>query len=297
VAPFFLFLHTYEAHRPYTRTTFCHEIPRGRFNDPTKGADFLPGPLTIRSELTSQESLYVEALYDGGVRKACDATADLFTLMDTLGLWENTVVVVLSDHGEEFWDHLGVFGAHGHSLYAELLDVPFLVYSPEYAHFRIIDGVASLVDLVPTVLDLLDLPALQDFDGVSLAPLIGGGTTRRSKPILAQITDRFYREAVSVYEGDMKYISVTYDLGRRNPRRVDRFPYPPPGEELYAISDDRQENHNLAETKPRLTEALKETLWSARGRITSPAALRKGKASNAVSPELKAQLEALGYVE
>ena len=108
IQPFFLFLHTYESHMPYTRDVLCKGLPSGRLGDLTQGEPLIPRASTVCSELTPAESLYMQAAYDGGVRVSCDATADFLLLLDEYDLWKDTVVVILSDHGEEFWDHFPI---------------------------------------------------------------------------------------------------------------------------------------------------------------------------------------------
>src|SRR6185503_17166325 len=92
---------------------------------------------------------------------------------DRRGLADRTLVVVVSDHGEEFWEHGGV--EHGHTLYDEVLHVVWLMRWPDAlrAGTRLTDMV-STVDLVPTVVELAGIAPGDETDGVSLVPALNG---------------------------------------------------------------------------------------------------------------------------
>lgn len=88
------------------------------------------------------------------------------------GLWERSIVVVWSDHGEEFWEH-GSWG-HGQSLYSELLGVPLLVHLPGQTEGRRVGESVSLLDVAPTLLELCAAPVPREMRGRSLAPVFEG---------------------------------------------------------------------------------------------------------------------------
>ena len=114
IQPFFLFIHTFEVHTPYTRDILFGGLPPITLDEPGERRRLLMEGHRFdhAAALSPPESIYVQAAYDGGVRTACDATVELFELMDERGLWDQTIVVVLSDHGEEFWEHSSTFGHH-----------------------------------------------------------------------------------------------------------------------------------------------------------------------------------------
>jgi len=292
---FFLFLHTYEPHAPYTRDLFCGGLPRGRLGDISAGELLVPPDSGLKNDtpLTDEEQVFVNAAYDSGVRVATDGVRDLLLSLDRLGLDGNTVVVILSDHGEEFWDHHQLFAQHGQSLYGELLNVPLIVFDPENPArgLRRIAETASTVDLVPTVLDLLGLPPGTETDGASLAPLLDGdraGSFRRDLPVLASRLDKSY----CVIEDGTKYI-----------RRLGPQPWlateqgsPVPGGELYRLTDDPRESRNLVAADPGLHREMDDLLQRSAGRALPPL---DGEAAERepVSPDLQRQLRALGYVD
>ena len=103
------------------------------------------------------------------------AVEKLFSDLDARGLLDDTIVVITSDHGEEFGEH-GLFG-HARSVWDPVLRVPLILWSGDRtipAGTRIVE-VVSLVDIAPTLLDLLGLDPLDGVSGQSLRPLLGGG--------------------------------------------------------------------------------------------------------------------------
>jgi arylsulfatase A-like enzyme len=293
--PFFLFVHTYEPHRPYTRDVFCKGLPHGRLGDLSRG-EHLKLRTVLGHEwngaLSRDESLYVQAAYDGGVRVACDATADLLTLVDDLDLWGNTVVVILSDHGEEFREHSNVFADHcDESVYGETIDVPFLFYDPAHARAGIqrIENAVSTVDLVPTIAGALGLAPADHCDGVNLGPLLAGGTIARPVPIIAMSHPGFTPGSVrsAVIVDGLKYIAA--DTAIASPALM----YPR-HEQLYDLRRDPREASDLAALSPKDVDRLARLL---RDGLSAAAPLVEAAADThpAISPKLLEQLRALGY--
>lgn len=108
---------------------------------------------------------YIRGRYDNNVRYATDQVGRLLERLD-----ENDIVIFFSDHGEEFWEHNGF--EHGHTLYDELLRVPLILDGPGLDGRRV-DAPVSLLDITPTVLDMLGMPH-EGLDGTSLLPVARG---------------------------------------------------------------------------------------------------------------------------
>lgn len=109
---------------------------------------------------------YVRDRYDNNVRYATDQIQRLIEVLD-----DNDVLLLFSDHGEEFWDHQGF--EHGHTLYEELLHVPLVIRAPGMSASSI-DAPVSVLDVTPTILDLVGVPLPEPLDGRSLVPLLRG---------------------------------------------------------------------------------------------------------------------------
>jgi choline-sulfatase len=112
------------------------------------------------------------AAYDRGARKLDAALADFLEACEAKGVFGNAVVILCSDHGEAFGE--GGRLHHGRSLADALIRVPLWIRAPGWPEGKTIDASVSLLDVLPTVLDLCGLPVPDDSDGRSLVPLVLG---------------------------------------------------------------------------------------------------------------------------
>jgi arylsulfatase A-like enzyme len=149
---FFLFLHTYEVHSPYKPP-----------------ADVALPPLPNTASVAEKKLRH----YQGETRHTDRTMQRLFETLEELDLSEDTVVIITSDHGEAFGEHGHV--GHSWNLYDEFLHVPLIFWAPGYLPAgQRIPGQVSLLDVAPTIFDLVDLPSPASMAGNSLAPLIRG---------------------------------------------------------------------------------------------------------------------------
>lgn len=169
-APYFLFLHNYDVHSPYAPS----DAYKDRFR--SEGAVYIDtyGPMAraynrMLEKLTPQKLLYLSDHYDSSIREMDDSLGGLLASLDRRADRLETIVVFTSDHGEEFMEH----GRTGHerSLYRELLMVPLIIHAP-WLPPRRIETPVSLVDLMPTIVELSNLEAPEGLDGASLAPFL-----------------------------------------------------------------------------------------------------------------------------
>lgn len=164
--PFFLVLHTIDPHDPYAPPrAFDRYMPDYRGD-----VDGNPDRFLYR-RLDPLDRRRIRALYDGEVTFNDDSFGALMRYLEESGLADDALVVVTADHGEEFWEYAPDRRGHGIALSDLQLRVPLLVRFP--GSDRVVPGrresrAAQLVDLAPTVLDLLGLPAPEGLDGVSL---------------------------------------------------------------------------------------------------------------------------------
>jgi arylsulfatase A-like enzyme len=110
------------------------------------------------------------ALYDGEVTSLDARLREMFDALRARGFLDDAIVVVTADHGEEFGDH--GHNGHGRTLYQEVIHVPLLVLLPGQTRGARIDEVASLVDVAPTLLDLVGILRPATVEGRSLASLV-----------------------------------------------------------------------------------------------------------------------------
>lgn len=198
-------------------------------------------PITIRSEDGREEEIYLVktnprdgddyeamlqsedirhmiALYDGEILNADRHVGKLLDELRTLGLWEKTVVLLFSEHGDMLGKH-GRFMRGGPlrgTFYDDVLRVPLILRHPHLRPDRV-SGFVELVDLAPTVLDMAGLPAPQTFSGRSLRPLILEGNSIREHVLAGSAytpkkTSAFFRTAsliASIRTDEWKLIRET----------------------------------------------------------------------------------------
>jgi arylsulfatase A-like enzyme len=216
------------------------------------------------------------ARYDGDILFVDGVFGPLIERLRTLGVLDETVVVLVSDHGEEFYDHRN--WGHGQSVYDELTHVPLVIrYPARFPPGRRIDTPVMTVDLMPTLLALAGAPPLDSLAGRSLLPLVAG-TAPGSGEAYSELLYR-YGEARGLVEGSEKLIHMRKDQEGRAER--------------YDLAADPHEQQPLDATGPAAAplatrlDAL--TTW---GNAHQSAAV-EGK----LDPEMQKRLKALGYLD
>lgn len=289
--PFFLFVHTYEVHAPYLppkryRDQFVDPDYRGRIiGDSGKLARVSKGGYTQRHrafwDRVDRESPadmnHLLDLYDAGVRYTDDALGMLLDRIDASGVGDRTIVVVLSDHGEEFGEHGGF---EHQALWRELLQVPLVMRVPEAIRTgwseRRVSEVVGLVDVLPTLLELLSIPAPSHLHGRSLVPRIEGDG---SGP--AWVFAQHHRtQGTALVTKDWKWLNVRAGT---EPMLFDRNSDP---DEFMDQAGEKREWRRRGAVKVRGILAASRAVWplAGEGERIAPTA------------EMREELEALGYV-
>jgi arylsulfatase A-like enzyme len=210
---FFLFLHYFDAHFDY----------RPDLGDPKMAERFDPGYegqingkdwyLDLAGRVMTWQRTAGEppahrvigdrdlhhalALYDAEIHWVDRHVGEVLDQIATLGLEENTIVVVTSDHGDEFFEH-GSIG-HRSTLYAELCHIPMVIRVPGLgAKGQRVTGLARSYDIAPSLLDWCGLPPLSEAQGQSLSPLLLGKPDERT--VLQRIYARFNRDRPEKYD-------------------------------------------------------------------------------------------------
>jgi len=233
---------------------------------------------TGRRRLSQADKNYLKSIYDEEILAMDELIGRILDKLQQLDLAKNTMVIFASDHGEEFWEHGGF--EHGHTLYHELLKVPLIIKLPGILPAgKIVGNQVSLLDVMPTVLELLGIKYDASLAGKSLLPLIRveerGDRTAFSENLF------YYMEQKAMTTGKYKLI-YSPDTG---------------DSELYDLEADPAEQKNIAAEQPEKALQLKEELliWL-RDCQTKALALHQGKKSEPVAnEEVIRRLKSLGY--
>ena len=272
---FFLFVHTYEVHCPYNPPKeYAREFAgwyEGLLNPAGKCGDTYYN----KQDLTAEDVRYIRDLYAGSVNFVDDFLGRLLTAIKKLGIYDDTLIILLSDHGESLGERRYI----GHNqLYEVQLRIPFIMRIPGYDSKRIEDPVVA-IDVMPTVFEALGLGRAFPFQGKSLLPVIAGKSEIEPDRVL--IAEQNTR--MRVRKGDWTCI----------------FSRPGgPKDELYNLDDDPEQRKDLAKEHPEKVKELKQ-LYS-RMLDSSKDLSAKFILGTSSRPELdeatKEQLEALCYV-
>jgi len=294
---FFLFIHTYQPHDPYVsplpyKTRFLSEQARWTH---LNLLGYLGGQSGIYKPLPPEERQNIIDLYDGEISYTDERL--LGPLVDTLkelSLFDQTMIIFTSDHGEEFFEHGG--WGHGHSLYEESLKVPLLIKFPgKKFSGRRIENIVSLVDILPTVLDEYGIDKRQnDFDGRSLLPLLKG-KEKGHRTFLSEVGENILNlhlpRKTATNEGMYKFI-LNGKLSQNESDFFQVLPAPVKTLELFDLSADPFEKNNIVDERARLAQRFLAQIEILQG-------LTKGRAGETavIDEELEAQLRALGYIK
>lgn len=200
--PFFVYAHTMDPHAPYRpplgfEDKFANPAETPEFDRTCKrleGAVRYGGGIVVNRSRCTHNGINADRFiqrardrYDGEILHNDWSLEQLVGKLKQLGILDNTLIVVVSDHGEEFWEH--GWTAHGHSLYEELTHGVLLMWNPKLIPTpRRITAPVQLIDVMPTVLDLASLKIPDIVQGQSLAPFANGRPFQRRGPVL---TSRF----------------------------------------------------------------------------------------------------------
>jgi arylsulfatase A-like enzyme len=276
--PFMLYVHAIDPHVPYKPTAQFLSIYDPQPYDGVvdfKGDNELLEKIKIGSiKLKDRDKVHLEALYDSEISYHDLHFRTILGALDKRGLADDTMIVVVADHGEEFWDHGSV--GHGHSVYEELLRIPMVIRVPGItASATRVASSSGLVDIVPTVFDVLGQKAPEGLSGRSLLPELRGECADAPPVAVAGFMDG-WRTAIV---GDLKLIQ----------RTEKRFM-------VHDLRDDPHEQNDVAKQRPITTRMLRAQLGLALAKSQSEASRTPKAETTTIDKETEAQLKALGYV-
>jgi len=303
--PFFLYLHYYDLHFPYNLGSPF--LPGGKqdakveeFIELLNKDDifYLPMLVMINDWFDANQQQrdvflsYLLSRYDGEIRYVDYSIGAFLEGLKRLGLSGNTLVILTSDHGEEFYEH-GNF-LHTNKFYDELIHVPLILRMPNVIPGgKVIADVVRHIDIMPTVCDILGVGLKVPVEGVSLMSFVRNGNgpalelyssvAFAADFIASRISNVLKRQEgptalLDLGAGDEKKEGQIYNelkskaakenilhekvLRTQKWKLIESYNSDGPDAELYDLESDPQESDNLAEKMPELVERLKNKMMS-----------------------------------
>jgi arylsulfatase A-like enzyme len=314
--PSFVYLHFFDPHPPYEPNRPYDTMwadPKGRdeyLREQEVLKKFVSDAFLAQRGMATPDELvkagldpawflqYSKDWYDGSIRGMDDEIARLVEELRGLGLDQRSVIAFYADHGEEFHDHGRMW--HGQSIYGELIRVPLILWGPgRIPKSGRIEEPVSLIDVMPTLLDLSGLRAPAAAQGQNLRPLFTGGTGGagaakegwKKRPVIA--------EKQPIGREDFPNKSESYAVMDGGWKLIQNVVRPPdkPEFELFDFYKDPLDQKNVAAEHPdvvaRLTRALDGFRTMARAAKLKP----DTESTKGLSKEQLEQLRSLGYVQ
>jgi len=320
--PFFLFLHFFDAHYdyiPWKQDPALAQAFDPDYAGPFDGANWYfddrvmgTGPDYGR-RISDRDLAHIEANYDAEIHLVDRHLAQVIAELKQRGLWEDTVIMIVADHGDEFFEHNSI--GHRSTLFAEQCRIPMILRVPgEVTAGQRVAGVSRIYDVAPTLLDYaggLPLRQLAEAEGRSLRSMVDGsektgryafqriysGGHRRSQRLNIRDGFRDYRYTVlRQFTFDESNSTEVAKAVKVLTRRSDNSPYL-----VFDRQSDPQEIHPLPVDDPRFQQAIdaycnafQEAEQEAEALLWSPLAERL---ADPVTAEEQAALSALGYTD
>ncbi len=277
--PFFLFLHVFKVHLPFRPPKSILRELAERPELKQFGVFDFYRVQSGKRELTPKLQEQLKLLYDAEIRYTDTLIKTLIDELTMLGLVDDTLVVITSDHGEEFGEH-GSLG-HGGTLYQEALHVPLIIAGPGVAKNRFVEAPVSSLDIMPTLLDLAGIAVDPGFSGRSLRPWLeeqGRGLRDEKggpRTFIAEVIDDG-DQLISIRRAEEKAI---FNLDRGSA-------------ELYDLAKDPGETNDRSDTEPETMEAFRTLLDEYLERVADN---QPSQEFVPIDEAMREQLRAVGY--
>lgn len=277
--PFFLFLHSYEVHEPFNPPVevFRKLFPKPAMNrPPVITMEYLHRIVNGSVVPTEEQKEFIRQCYDAEVHFFDQNFGRLLSELKRLKLDDNTIILVFADHGELFLEKDKPFG-HGKTLTQEEIQVPLILHIPGRKPAERKDLV-SLVDIFPTLADVMGVKVDSPLDGISLLEP-SNSKKRFNRSVYYEVT--YGKEAMWGAQTREFKLVLNKQEG---------------SEYFYDLRKDPEQKHNVGHTDTRSLQLMKQLLASYVQKSTSPTEWAKSKQDKQESNELREQLKALGYI-
>ena len=277
--PFFLFLHSYEVHEPFTPplSAFRHLFPQFPLKDgksPEIYNEWLKDVMIGKIIPTPEEKDLVKKAFDAEIYFFDQQFGRLLKEIEKLDLDQNTILIVFSDHGQQFFDRGNGFG-HANSLFVEEIKVPLIIHVPGKSHQQI-QAPVSLVDIYPTVADLIGAKKHPVVDGINLLHPADKQPENRAVYYEIHYADK---ALWGMQNHEYKLIVDSVD-----------------GDFFFDIRKDPKETRNLKNLSPRAMSIMQDLLATYIAHSTAPSKFQDKHLEREEASELTEKLRALGYL-
>ncbi len=296
---FFLFIHTWKVHAPYQSNYY---LAKEKLSEEVlyymANPHMLPnkGPrLTIRygSFLKEHNLMNVRDcvdMYDGGIHYVDDYIGKLIDKTKQLGIYNDLMFVVLSDHGEHFAEHNGMpfYNWHGKDYYEEYIKVPLIIKYPQQAvRPAQRKEVVSLIDVLPTILDFYDVELPEFVQGDSLLK----HRSKRKKHIVSEAVSQSHEELKMIREDNLKYIVTMSKPANRERVNWDTIK----NRRLFDLKKDPSEEQNLC-TDVKFAGHCADLEEKLKGILAESSGADRTTGEVTIDQETLDQMQALGYL-
>lgn len=284
--PFFLYLQPMNVHGPYRvprrhAKALLGRVPSSLFEFfGGFEAKIMRGQIELRREFSDERHRSLIDQYDVAVRYTFDELGKLLSHMQKRGVYDDALIVITSDHGEELFDHGGF--NHGYTLHREVLNVPLYIKLPGQKTARSVKHWVSLMDVFPTVVDALGFEVPPKLDGRSLLPLLRGEELHDEQKMAHVTTWQKRCTGEALAWGRYKLVDVE-----------ESYEWPHGAVQLFDLQEDPFERENIAVQHPDLVEKYRRELS---GMLETYE--KGGSRAKSVLHEMDARrLKALGYAQ
>jgi arylsulfatase A-like enzyme len=295
---FFLFLHTYQPHAPYANESDIGKmfLAEGAKWDKIIESEVFGEKGEQNTALSEEEKENVIALYDGEIRYTDEhLIQSLVEKLKELDIYDDTMIVITSDHGEEFYDH--ECWLHGVSLYNESIKVPLIIKFPSFLYRgRRVKELVSIIDIMPTILEMAKIKTSSlELEGKSLLRTIKG-KEKKARSFYSDLTiHKFKDDLPSIFSTNKDNFKLILNKKINSPY-MKRTVKSVEGQEieLYNIELDRNETRNVAAAYNyrNLCAELVERIDGYYERFKTATA-----ETLEIDEELRRSLKALGYIK
>ncbi|MBU0640711.1 MAG: sulfatase-like hydrolase/transferase [Planctomycetes bacterium] len=275
--PFCMFIHLWDVHFDFVPPPPYDEMFDPDYSGTVTGDNFF-FDRSICATMPPRDLAHLIALYDGEIAWTDMHIGKILDDLDTLGLTQSTIVALVSDHGTEFFEHGSK--AHRTTLYDEVIRIPMIIrYPGRIPPGQRFKAQVRITDVLPTLLELVGMPAPQAVMGQSLVPLFAGGRLRQDNLAVSELFSvgrqlRSFRRAQRKMILDEEHRqAMVFDLGA-----------------------DPGEKEPLPQASPMAQAMQKDVTWARQRVLAFKERLSLDKSASDIPPDVLRKLQAMGYI-